>query len=186
MISHLIPMMTTEVYRKLPDQATDIINRLIAEANENRATMVELAEAIIVLRQRVSDLENQPGPIPPSPTGEWTQVLTFDWHNMGDTPHMCLENVQLGYGFQYGAYNSAREDMNAQIANGTLHSGTPPYDIAVPIYYDNDQAAGHVAVWDHGAVWSDKVQYPGIVDVTTGYRGWGELVGGQRVVTPAV
>lgn len=184
MISHLIPLMTTEVYRRFPDQATDIINRLIEEVNSNKAIMAEMADAIIVLRQQVADLQPEP-PTPPTPTGDWVQVLAFDVTRMGTTPGLCLGNVQLGYGFEYGDYTSAREDMNAQIANGTLHAELPPADVAVPIYYNNSMANGHVAVSDHGVIYSDGVMYSSIDAVTSGYRGWGELVGGRRVVAPA-
>ena len=183
MISHLIPLITPEMYRHLPDQTTEILNRLIAEVNESRATMVEMQNAIIALQKEIKNIT--PTPTPPTPTGEWVQVLAFDVPLMGNTPHMCLENVQLGYGFQYGDYNSAREDMNAQIANGTLHAELPPADVAVPIYYNNSMAAGHVAVSDHGIIYSDGVMYGSIDAVTSGYRGWGELVGGRRVVAPA-
>lgn len=184
MNEHLIPLMTTEVFRKLPDQATELINRLVYEANENKLAMAELTNEIIVLKQQVADLQPTP-PTPPTPTGDWVQVLAFDVTRMGTTPGLCLGNVQLGYGFEYGDYNSAREDMNAQIANGTLHAELPPADVAVPIYYNNSMAAGHVAVSDHGIIYSDGVMYGSIDAVTSGYRGWGELVGGHRVVAPA-
>jgi len=185
MNEHLIPLMTTEVFRKLPDQATELINRLVFEANENKISMAELTNEIIVLKQQVADLEKaQPVPPSPTPTGEWVQVLAFDVTRMGTTPGRCLGNVQLGFGFEYGSYNSAREDMEAQIANGTLHAELPPADVAVPIYYNNSMAAGHVAVSDHGIIYSDGVMYGSIDAVTSGYRGWGELVGGRRVVMP--
>lgn len=184
MDKQLIPLITPEMFRSLPDQTTEILNRLISEVNDSRYTILELQNIIIVLRQQVADLQPEP-PTPPTPTGDWVQVLAFDVTRMGTTPGRCLGNVQLGYGFEYGDYNSAREDMNAQIANGTLHAELPPADIAVPIYYNNNMANGHVAVSDHGTIYSDGVMYGSIDAVTSGYRGWGELVGGRRVVAPA-
>ena len=185
MNKQLIPLISVEMYRHLPDQTTDVINRLITEVNENRLLMQEMTDAIIVLRQQVADL--RPSPVPPTPTGDWVQLVPFDIQHMGSTPGRCLENVCLGYGYAGGIYNSAREDMEAQIANGTLHAGTPPADIAVPIYYSNFYYSvdGHAAVWDHGTVYSDGVEYPSIDAVTTNYTGWGELVNGHRVVSPA-
>lgn len=184
MNSHLIPLLTTEMYRDLPDQTVEILNRLIAEANEYRLERMELTNAIIVLQKQVKALQPTP-PTPPTPTGNWIQDVAFNVANMGTTPGLCLGNVQQGFGFAYGSYNSAREDMEAQIANGTLHAELPPADIAVPIYYNNSMAAGHVAVSDHGIIYSDGVMYGSIDAVTSGYRGWGELVGGHRVVSPA-
>lgn len=184
MISHLIPFISTEMYRHLPDQTTEILNRLITEVNESRLTMAEMTDAIVVLRQQVADLQPAP-PTPPTPTGNWVQVLQFDAANMGNTPHRCLENTRLGFGIPDGSFTSARADMNSQIANGTLHTELPPADIAVPIYYNNSMAAGHVAVSDHGIIYSDGVMYGSIDAVTSGYRGWGELCDGVRVVAPA-
>lgn len=184
MDKQLIPLITPEMYRNLPDQTTEILNRLITEVNDNRYTMAELQNLIIVMRQQIADLQ-PPEPVPPTPTGDWIQVVPFDVNNMGSRPMWCLANVCEGFGFNGGIYNSAREDMNAQIANGTLHAGTPPADISVPIYYDNIMADGHAAVWDRGIVYSDKVMYGSIDAVTNGYMGWGELVNSHRVVERA-
>ena len=115
---------------------------------------------------------------------EWNQVRDFYPSAMGTTPGWCLQNCRQGFLIPYGTYATARADMESQQANGTLHSGTPPDYIAVPIYYANYNitVAGHVAVWDHGTVWSDGVQFPSIDSVTNSYTGWGELCDGQRVV----
>lgn len=182
MIQQLIPLLTTEEFRHLPDQTTEVLNRLIMEVNDSRAERVELTNAIIALQKQIKEL--QPQPVPPTPTGEWRQLVQFDINHMGHTPQMCLANVCEGFGFAGGLYNSAREDMESQIANGTLHAGTPPSDIAVPIYYSNFYYTeyGHAAVWDHGVVYSDGVEYPSIDAVTTNYTGWGELVNSHRVV----
>ena len=175
---HLIPLLTTEEFRQFPDQTTEILNRLITEVNDRRNEIVELTNAIIVLQNQVKNL----GPSP-TPTGEWEQVLNFDLNAMGNTPYHCLQNTREGFHISTGTFLTARADMESQIANGTLHAGTPPADIAVPIYYDNIYAEGHVAVWDHGVVYSDKQYYGSIEDVTNGYTGWGELCDGVRVVT---
>lgn len=178
MIQQRIPFITPEMFRDLPDQTTEVINRLVTEVNDTNNKLVEITNTLIVLRQMIED---NPQPTPPTP-GSWIQLLSFSVANMGDTPLMCLQNTREGFGISQFHYTSAREDMNAQIANGTLHSGTPPADIAVPIYYDNSLAGGHVAVWDHGTVYSDKVEYPSINSVSYGYVGWGELCDNTRVV----
>lgn len=120
----------------------------------------------------------------PLPLEEWIQVRAFYPADMGTTPGWCLQNSRLGFHIYSGTYMTARADMEAQQANGTLHSGTPPDYIAVPVYYANYNItpAGHVAVWDHGTVWSDGVQFPSIDSVTNSYVGWGELCDGARVV----
>ena len=120
----------------------------------------------------------------PLPSKEWVQVREFYPADMGNTPGWCLQNCRLGYHIYSGTYATARADMEAQQANGTLHSGTPPDYIAVPVYYANYNitTAGHVAVWNFGVVWSDKVPYQSIDAVTNSYVGWGEFCDGQRVV----
>lgn len=174
-----IPLITPEMYRNLPDQTTEILNRLITEVNNRQSDIMELTNAVIALRKQIKEIE--PCPVP----GDWIQELQFNLANMGNTPTMCLQNTRLGFGISSGTFPTARADMESQIANGTLHSGLPPSGIAVPIYYDNSIAEGHVAVWDHGRVYSDKVEYPNINAVDTGYTGWGELCDGVRVVSPA-
>lgn len=173
-----IPFITPEMYRQLPDQTTEVLNRLIEEVNNYRANMLEMTNAIIDLRKQIKELGPCPAP------GDWIQERQFNLENMGNTPTMCLQNTRLGFGIQTGHFPTARADMESQIANGTLHSGLPPSGIAVPIYYDNSIAEGHVAVWDHGRVYSDKVEYPNINAVDSGYAGWGELCDNTRVVSP--
>lgn len=179
MIQQRIPLITPEMFRELPDQTTEIINRLITEVNDTRIALVDVTNTIIALRQMIEDT---PQPVPPTPTGEWTQVLVFNVLNMGSAPGLCLQNTRQGFGILTGTFATARADMESQIQNGTLHAGTPPSDIAVPIYYNNSLEAGHVAVWDHGVVYSDKVRCDSIDAVTSGYMGWGELCDGVRVV----
>ena len=184
MIQQRIPFITPEMFRDLPDQTTEILNRLITEVNDNQTKLTEISNTLIVLRQMIAEM---PQPTPPTPTGEWQQVLNFVLANMGTVQGECLKNTRLGFGIQTGTYLTARADMESQIANSTLHAGIPPADIAVPIYYSNFNivAAGHVAVWDHGTVYSDGVYYPSIDAVTSNYTGWGELCDGVRVVSPA-
>ena len=178
MYKQRIPFITTDMYRNFPDQTTEIINRLVTEVNDYEAKFMELTNTIIVLQQEIANI---PTPTP-TPTGEWQQILNFDVDDMGNTPEMCLQNTRLGFGIQAGTFTSARADMESQRLNGTLHAGTPPDNIAVPIYYDNAHVGGHVAAWDHGRVYSDKVEYPTINSVDGGYAGWGELCDGVRVV----
>lgn len=120
----------------------------------------------------------------PSPLEEWAQVRNFYPSAMGTTPGWCLQNTRLGFHIYSGTYQSARADMEAQQANGTLHSGTPPDYIACPIYFANYDYTplGHVAAWDHGRIYSDGVEYPSIASVANNYTGWGEFCDGTRVV----
>lgn len=178
MIQQRIPFITPEMFRDLPDQTTEIINRLITEVNDTNVQLVEITNRLIVLQQMIEDI---PQPTPPTP-GEWIQIMGFDPSAMGTTPTMCLQNTRLGFGIPVGHFLTARADMESQIANGTLHAGTPPSDIAVPIYYNNSVPDGHVCAWDHGTVYSDGVEYPSIDSVDSGYAGWGELCDNTRVV----
>lgn len=122
-----------------------------------------------------------PNPVYPSAT-EWTQVRAFYPADMGTTPGWCLQNTRLGFHIYSGTFPTARADMNSQIANGTLHSGTPPDYIACAVYWDNSIAEGHIGAWDHGTIYSDGAVYPSFDAVDRGYRGWGELCDGARVV----
>lgn len=176
-----IPRVNPVIKKELPNQFCEILNRVIDRTNDLDGldkTLKEINKTLVSLQEQIDALQ----PTPPTPTGEWTQLLNFDISNMGDVPGMCLQNTRLGFGISSGTFPTARADMESQIANGTLHSGTPPVDISVPIYYNNSIAAGHVAVWDHGIVYSDKRMYASIDAVDGGYAGWGELCDGQRVV----
>lgn len=181
MIKQRIPFITTEMYRNLPDQTTELLNRLITEVNNYQDDITELTNAIIVLQNQI---KNRPIP---TPTGEWQQILAFHIEDMGTTPGMCLQNTREGFGIQTGTFATAKADMDSQIQNGTLHAGTPPLDISVPLYYDGWSLVpeGHAAVWDHGVVYSDGIRCTSIESVTVNYRGWGELCDGVRVVAPA-
>ena len=124
-----IPFITTEMYRQLPDQTTEILNSLITEVNSYRKDYIELANAILDLREQIKNL---PTPTP-TPSGEWTQLMAFNVLNMGSTQGMCLQNTRLGFGIQSGTFPTARADMESQMQNGTLHAGVPPTSIAGPI-----------------------------------------------------
>lgn len=171
-----IPFITPEMFRELPDQTTEIINRLVTEVNDLELSNIELTNAIIALRKAIKN--SGPTPTP----GSWAQILQFDPNRMGSQQGFCLQNTREGFGIPTGTFNTAREDMESQMLNGTLHAGYPPLGIAVPIYYNNSLEAGHVAVWDHGVVYSDKRQCASIEAVDSGYMGWGELCDGARVV----
>ena len=126
-----------------------------------------------------------PPPEPPTPEPEWTQLINFNPANMGTVQGMCLRNVAQGYGIypSPSPSQSAREDMNRNIQNGTLHTDLPPpTNVAVPVYCESGTPAGHIVVWDHGKVWSDgKLIAKGLSAWSTVY-GWGEWCNGYRIV----
>lgn len=171
--------------RQTPNQFCETINKLIDRDNGLDDQFSDIAKSLEAINKTLVHLQEEIDeirPVPPTPTGDWTQTMYFNVANMGDVPGMCLMNTRLGFGISSGTFPTARADMESQIANGTLHSGTPPDNVAVPIYYNNVLTDGHVAVWDHGVVYSDKRLYPSIDSVTNGYAGWGELCDGVRVV----
>ncbi len=184
MARQLIPRISPAMLKHNPDQVTEILNRAIDEINFFNSNLDILTGEIIDLKRRVTDLETNP-PTPPTPTGEWTQVVAFNSANMGTIPGMCLANVLAGYGIYTGSFPNARSDWESQIANGTLHTGTPPADIQVPVYADTGTADGHVVVWDRGVVWSDGVVIPEGLSYYSNVVGWGELCDGNIIVTPA-
>lgn len=111
----------------------------------------------------------------------YKQVKQFNLAKMGRKSGWCLQNVRLGFGIANGKFPSAKADMESQRKNGTLHSGTPPTNIAVPVYCDTLSRFEHVVAWDHGKVYSDGTLIPrGLAEYKT--FGWGELCDGVRVV----
>lgn len=183
MLSHRIPYITPTMYRELPDQTTEILNRLIDEVNERELSIVELTNEIIAIKRQLA--ENQP--TPPTPQGDWQQVLPFNPSLMGTTPGMCLQNCRLGFNIQTGTYQSAYDDMLAQKNGGTLHEELyPPANVQVPIYIRTGAAGQHVVVWDQGTVYSDGAIVQNWVDYygAQNVYGWGELCDGVRVVSP--
>lgn len=183
MAQHLIPRITPEMYRNLPDQTTEILNRLIDRANEHEAFLIDFANEIISIKRQLA--ENQP--TPPTPQGDWQQMLPFDPNLMGTDPGWCLRNCRLGFNIQTGTYQSAYDDMLAQKNGGTLHEEIyPPANVQVPIYIRTGAAGQHVVVWDQGTVYSDGAIIQNWVDYygAQNIYGWGELCDGVRVVTP--
>lgn len=111
----------------------------------------------------------------------YKQIKSFDPQKMGTRKGYCLMNVRLGFGINSGTYPSAKADMEAQIKNGTFHSGqTPPTDISVPVYFDTSSKYEHVMGCDHGIYYSDGKRLSSIA----GWKvfGWGECCDGVRVV----
>lgn len=170
-----IPKISSTMLKHLPDQTSDILNRLIAEVNA-------MEKLVSGFDARITALEEKPAP--DIIDREWHQVLIFDPTQMGTEPGWCLANVDAGFGITDGTYPTARADMLAQQANGTLHVDMPPPDwLAVPVYVDTGTPNGHVVVWDCGTVWSDGAIVPdGLAHYSVIY-GWGELCDGHRVVS---
>lgn len=109
----------------------------------------------------------------------YKQVKEFDPAKMGKQAGWCLQNCRLGFGINRGTFNSAKDDMESQIKNGTFHNGLPPKDIAVPVYCDTASEYEHVIVSDHGTYYSDGyITNPNYFKVF----GWGEKCDGERVV----
>jgi len=112
----------------------------------------------------------------------WKQIKSFSVSKMGTKKGWCLQNVRLGFGITAGKYTSAKADMLAQKAGGTLHVGNNvPTNVAVPIYIDTTSKYEHVVVSDHGVIYSDGKRISDGLKVFTVF-GWGELCDGVRVV----
>ena len=173
MAKQLIPRLTPQMLTYNPDQVTQILNRAIDEINAYSAKIDEA----LALAQAAYKKANEP--VAPA---EWGQIKGFDPTHMGTTVGMCLQNCREGFGIMWGHFNSAREDMQSQAANGTLHDEEPPAYLQVPVYVESGTPAGHVVVWDRGVVWSDgNIVQDGLAHWSTVY-GWGELCDGTRVV----
>lgn len=111
----------------------------------------------------------------------WKQVRSFDPSKMGTRKGWCLQNVRLGFGIQTGHYASAKADMEAQRAAGTLHPMSElPTDRAVAVYVDTSSPYEHVIAYDHGAWWSDGKRLSSTAGMS--FFGWGELCDNARVV----
>lgn len=110
----------------------------------------------------------------------WKQVKNFDINKMGKTVGYCQQNVRLGFGI--GAkYASAKLDMEAQRAGGTLHDiASLPNNVAVPIFVDTTSPYEHVIVSDHGVLYSDGKRLTSLAGLKC--FGWAELLNGVRVV----
>lgn len=112
----------------------------------------------------------------------WKQVRSFNARKMGTKTGWCLQNSRLGFDVKTGKFASAKADMESQRKNGTLHTGTPPNDISVPVYCDTTSSYEHVVVWDHGDVYSDGKCVASGLKAYSKIFGWGELCDGVRVV----
>lgn len=150
---------------------------------EIRVDLGDFNYCTIVSTREIESI-TQDSPLPPPPSiREWYQTVAFDSARMGTTPGWCEQNCRLGFGFAYGVFPTAMADKNSQQANGTLHSGTPPDYLQVPVYCDTGIPEGHVVVWDRGTVWEDGYILPNGLNTYAGHiYGWGELMDGRRVV----
>lgn len=110
----------------------------------------------------------------------YEQIKAFYPKEMGTKKGWCLQNCRLGFRIYTGKYASAKTAMQAGKKNGTYHEGTPPTNIAVPVYTQTTSQYGHVMVCDKGIWYSDgkKVNKPAVL-------GWDEMMDGVRVVQVA-
>lgn len=110
----------------------------------------------------------------------YKQIRAFDPQKMGKRAGWCLQNCREGFGIPYGTYRSAKADMEAQKKEGTFHTGNPPSNVAVPVYFDTVSANEHVMVDDHSIYYSDGKRLSSV----EGWKmiGWGEKCDGVRVV----
>lgn len=107
------------------------------------------------------------------------QVKQFYPKEMGTQKGWCLKNCRLGYRIYVGKYASAKTAMDAGKRNGTYHAGTPPTNVAVPVYTQSPSKNGHVVVCDKGIYYTDGKRYtPKSSDIL----GWDEMMDGVRVV----
>lgn len=108
----------------------------------------------------------------------WEQLKPFYPKEMGKQKGWCLQNCRLGFRIYTGHYASAKAAETAAKKNGTYHAGTPPNNIAVPVYTDSTGKNGHVVVWDKGVWWSDGKR----CNSMSGVHGWDEMMDNVRVV----
>lgn len=113
----------------------------------------------------------------------WEQVKPFYPKEMGKQKGWCLQNCRLGYRIYTGHYKSASLAMAAAKRNGTYHAGTPPLNIAVPVYTVSTTRNGHVVVCDKGTWYTDGKRY---TPKSSEIYGWDEIMDGVRVVRAAV
>lgn len=112
----------------------------------------------------------------------YEQVLPFYPKEMGKEKGWCLKNCRLGYRIYTGHYASAKAAMDAAKRNGTYHAGTPPTNIAVPVYTVSPSKNGHVVVCDKGTYYTDGKKYtPKESDIL----GWDEMMDSVRVIKVA-
>lgn len=186
-----IPKITPMMLRDQPDQTCDTLNRLVAKINTMQGQITDLSNNIVAINNKmdllyewVDDIDYRVKVLEhmPYPGSDYAQVRLFNIANMGKRPGWCLANVDAGFGIINGTFPNARSDWESQIANGTLHSGTPPINLQVPVYCDTGTANGHVVVWDRGTVYSDGHIIPEGLSYYSNVVGWGELCDGNIVV----
>lgn len=156
-----------------PDQVTQILNRAIDEIN---GIATEVDEALEIAKKALTL------GVAAGSDAEWVQIKKFDPTHMGTTPGMCLQNCRLGFDIYNGFFDNARQDMEYQSETGTLHEGTPPAYLQVPVYVESGTPNGHVVVWDKGTVWSDGFIVPDGLDHWSTVYGWGECCDNTRVI----
>lgn len=109
----------------------------------------------------------------------YEQVKQFFPKDMGKQKGWCLQNCRLGFRIPTGHYASAKAAMTAGKKNGTFHAGTPPSNVAVPVYVKSSSKYGHVVVSDKLTYYTDGKKYkPNKSDII----GWDEMMDGVRVV----
>lgn len=113
---------------------------------------------------------------------KYTQVKKFNPSKMGKRSGWCLANVDQGFGISKGTYPSAKADMEAQRAKGTLHPlSTLPTNCAVPVYINTDSPYEHVEVCVNGKTWYSDGKIIKAPAKSTVF-GWGEFCDGVRIV----
>lgn len=108
----------------------------------------------------------------------YEQLKPFYPKDMGKQKGWCLQNCRLGFHIYNPKYASAKTAMQAAKKNGTYHAGTPPNNIAVPVYISTTSPNGHVCVCDKGTWWNDGKKMSSM----SGILGWDEMMDGTRVV----
>lgn len=122
---------------------------------------------------------------------EYKQLKSFIASVIGKAGD-CLIYVRESFGvLSNGTPTAAAGWASAQYK----HTGTPPSNIAVPIWFSWENS-GHVASWVNGTIHSTTAQgmktfnsIPALVSyIGQGiqYLGWSEDVDGQRIVEPEV
>jgi hypothetical protein len=109
----------------------------------------------------------------------YDQIKAFYPKDMGKQKGWCLQNCRVGFHIYTPKYPSAKAAMDAAKKNGTYHAGTPPTNIAVPVYVTSPSKYGHVVVCDHGTWYTDGKRY---TPAKGSIYGWDEMMDGTRVV----
>lgn len=111
----------------------------------------------------------------------YEQTLPVNINSMGKKKGWCLQNCRLVFGIMVGKYASAKKDMEAQRASGTLHPiDELPTNVIVPVYVDTASQYEHVIISWYGTFYEDG--YKINRNKYNRFFGWGELCDGVRVV----